>query len=378
MNIAMFGQKSISTRDGGGIESAVGELVPRMTARGNRVTCFNRSQRCAGGSDGGHDGIPGVEICNVRTINRRGLAAVTASVSAAFATVRGGYDIVHIHGEGPAAMCWLPKLFGRRVVVTVHGLDWMRAKWGRFASAYIHLGERIGAKYADELIVLSRSDREYFRKQYGRNAVLIPNGVESHTWQAADAISSRWGLVRDSYVLFVGRIVPEKGLEQLIEAWNGIATDKKLVIAGTASDSEAFYKSLKASAGESVVFMGFVEGKELAELFSNAYFYCLPSLVEGTPISLLEAMSYGCCCLVSDIPGCLETAGDSAAVFPHGDTAVLRQRLRELLDRPDQVECYRARAADRVKSMAGWDAVTEKTLALYAGLTEGAEAGNDG
>ena len=370
MNIAMFGHKIVPSREGG-IEVAVGKLVSRMAAKGHHVTCFNRIQRHTQNITSSLSSISGVDLRSVWTIDKRGISAVTSSISAAIEATLGKYDIVHIHGEGPAAMCWLPRIFGRKVVVTIHGLDWKRAKWGKFASSYIHLGERIGTRFANKIIVLSESDKEYFLNQYGKKAVLIPNGVEPHTRQNADLITTKWGLKKDSYVLFVGRIVPEKGLEQLIEVWNSIHTDKKLVIAGKASDSEPFLNRLKAVSSDSVIFTDFVEGQALAELFSNAYFYCLPSQLEGMPISLLEAMSYGNCCLVSDIPGCLESVGSSAMVFRHNDIVDFKRKILKLLECPNLVEKYRFMANEHIKGMCNWDWVTAKTLELYTSLTKG-------
>ena len=363
----MFGHKRIPSREGG-IEIVVEELSTRMAARGHEVTCFNRSGHHVSGSDfdtkrGGE--YKGVKLKNVLTINGKGLAAMTSSVSAALCAALGPFDVVHIHAEGPAAMCWLPKLFGKRVVVTIHGLDHQRAKWGRLASRYIMSGEKNAARKADEIIVLSHSVQNYFEKTYGRKTVYIPNGVERAEKKAARLIRERWGLEKDGYVLFLGRIVPEKGLRYLIEAWAGVETDKKLVITGGSSDTQLFMDEMKAIAGENVIFTGFQQGSVLEELYSNAYVYCLPSDLEGMPLSLLEAMSYGNCCLTSDIPECTEVTQDKAPRFPRGDVSALREALQTLCDRPETVEAYRAGAAEHITKKYNWEEVVDRTIALY-------------
>ena len=233
LRIAMLGHKRIPSREGG-IEIVVQELSKRMVRLGHHVTCLNRGGHHVSGKENKTyhgDEYLGIKLISVATINRKGLAAITASISGAFKAAFGKFDIVHFHAEGPCAMLWLPKLFSKKCVATIHGLDHRRAKWGKLASAYIMMGERCAAKYADEIIVLSEDVRQYFRDTYGRDTVYIPNGVNRPTKREADIIHKKFGLQKDSYILFLGRIVPEKGLITLIEAYKEVATDKKLVIA---------------------------------------------------------------------------------------------------------------------------------------------------
>jgi len=365
MNIAMFGQKHVLSREGG-VEIVVNELATRMVARGHAVTCFDRRTRHVAGSElDKRVEYKGVKIKSVWTLDKKGLAAMTSSFAAAWKAAWGKYDVVHIHAEGPAAMCWLPRLTQKRVVVTIHGLDWQRAKWGGFATKYIKYGEKQAVKRAHEIIVLSRSVQDYFKSVYDRDTVFIPNGVNYPELLSANEINKLWGLEKDGYVLFLGRIVPEKGLRYLVEAWKSIHTDKKLVITGGSSDTEEFMNELKSLAGENVVFTGFQQGKVLEELFSNAYIYTLPSDLEGMPLSLLEAMSYGNCCVVSDIPECTEVVEDKAVVFPKGNTEALTNTLQHLLDSPQTVRRYKDGAADFITRKYNWDDVVEKTLELY-------------
>lgn len=369
LNIAMLGHKHVLSREGG-IEIVVNELATRMVKRGHAVTCYDRHTHHVSGDTplDTRTEYQGVKIIPVWTVERKGLAAMTSSLSAAWKATWGKYDVVHIHAEGPAAMSWLPKINGKRVIVTVHGLDWARAKWGGFATKYIKWGEKQAVKWADEIIVLSRGVQEYFHREYGRKTVFIPNGVSRPEIREAEDIKKQWGLEKDSFVLFLGRIVPEKGLRYLVEAWKNVRSDKKLVIAGGSSDTEAFMDELKAmSAGdERIIFTGFQQGQVLEELYSNAYIYCLPSDLEGMPLSLLEAMSYGNCCVVSDIAEMTEVVEDKAAVFPQGNAGELKKTLQQLLDDPETVERYKAGAADFISQKYNWDDVVEKTLELYS------------
>ena len=236
--------------------------------------------------------------------------------------------MVHIHAEGPAFFCWIPKLFGKRVISTIHGLDWAREKW-KFGvgSKFIRQGEKNAVKYADEIIVLSKDVQKYFLETYGRETHFIPNGVNRPEVREAKLITDHFGLEKDSYILFLGRLVPEKGIRYLVEAFKNVKTDKKLVIAGGSSDTDSFMEELKelAKGDDRILFTGFVQGAMLDELYSNAYIYTLPSDLEGMPLSLLEAMSYGNCCLVSDIPECAEVVEDKAAYYIY--TLTVRNKI---------------------------------------------------
>ena len=369
LRIAMLGHKRIPSREGG-IEIVVEELATRMAKKSHSVTCYNRKGHNVAGSE--FDGTKlktykGVTLQEVFTIDKRGLAAMTASVSASLRAALGNYDVVHIHAEGPAFMCWLPKMFGKKVIVTVHGLDHQRAKWGKFASWYIRSGEKNAVRFADEIIVLSKGVQNYFQNTYGRTTRFIPNGVNKAKPRKARQITDKWGLTKDSYILYLGRIVPEKGERYLIEAFKQTKTDKKLVIAGGSSDTQAFMDELKSLVKDDdrIIFTGFVQGEILEELYSNPYIYTLPSDLEGMPLSLLEAMSYGNCCLTSDIPECAEVIEDKALLFRKSDVSDLKAKLQNACDHPEMVESYKAQAEEFICRKYNWDDVVEKTLKLY-------------
>ncbi|MBP3634677.1 MAG: glycosyltransferase family 4 protein [Oscillospiraceae bacterium] len=369
MKIAVFGHKRIPSREGG-VEIVAEELSVRMAQLGHRVTCYNRAGHHVGGArydEQQRKNYKGVRLKTVWTLDQKGLAAVTSSISAAVCASLSRAEVVHIHAEGPAFMSWLPRLFGKRVIVTVHGLDWGREKWKHgFGAKYIMLGEKMAVRYAHEIIVLSKNVQEYFLQTYGRKTVWIPNGVTKPEPVGEDHLDSL-GLKKEEYILFLGRLVPEKGIHYLIEAYKNIKTHKKLVIAGGSSDTDDYVRSLHrlAQDDERIVFTGFVQGQLLRQLYGNAYIYVLPSDLEGMPLSLLEAMSFGRCCLVSDIAECAEVVEEHGVLFRRGDVKDLAQKLQRLCDDHSLVRSYKDDACAYICRKYSWQDVTAQTLALY-------------
>lgn len=369
LRVAMLGHKRIPSREGG-IEIVVEELSTRMVNLGYDVTCYNRSGHHISGKQFDTQSLKeykGIKLKNVLTINAKGLAAMTSSFFGAIAIAFSKCDVVHFHAEGPCAMLWIPKLFGKRCIATIHGLDHQRAKWGKFASGYIMLGEKCAVKYADEIIVLSNGVQQYFKDTYSRNTIFIPNGVNKPQIKQADLIQHKYGLKKDSYILYLGRIVPEKGLRYLIQAFKQVETDKKLVIAGGSSDTDEFMLELKfmAQDDERIVFTGFVQGQTLEELYSNAYIYTLPSDLEGMPLSLLEAMSYGNCCVVSNISECTEVVQDKAVVFEKSNVLDLKDKLQNLCNDVGLTNTYKKNASEYICNRYNWNDVVKRTLELY-------------
>ena len=370
MKIAMIGHKRIPSREGG-VEIVVEELSTRMVKKNNEVICYNRGGKHALDKKQKIEKLKeykGVKLKKVLTIDKKGLAAMTSSFFATLSALFSKADVIHYHAEGPCAWLWIIKFFSKkRIIATIHGLDWQRAKWGGFATKYIKFGEKVAVKYADEIIVLSKNVQKYFKDEYKRETSFIPNGVSKPEIVKAEIIKDKYNLKKDDYILFLGRIVPEKGIHYLIDAYNQIKTNKKLVIAGSASDTDSYYQELKEKAkdNKNIIFTGFVQGKELDELYSNAYIYCLPSDLEGMPLSLLEAMSYGLCCLTSNIKECSEVLEEYGVTFKKSNIKDLKNKLEELCNNKKEVDKYKKTAQEYILNKYNWDDVVDKTLKLY-------------
>ena len=374
MKIAMIGHKRIPSREGG-IEIVVEEISQRLAALGHTVHAYNRKGKFVHGSENDNSKIKmykGIKIIHVPTINKKGLDALVYSFFAVIRALFGKYDVIHFHAEGPGVMILITRLFGIRSVSTIHGLDWKTPKWGNFARKYIQYGEKVIAKHANEIIVLSSSNRDYFLENYNRSTNFIPNGVNKPEIRKASLITEKYGFHGRDYILFLSRLVPGKGLEYLIDAFKQIKTETSLVIAGGSSHTDEYVKEIRerAAGDNRIIFTGFVQGELLDELFCNCTAYTLPSDSEGMPISLLEAMSYGCTCLVSDIPELTEIVGDYAVTFKKSNTSDLRDKLSQLIS-----EGFNAFTQDEIRSYIfekyNWDHVVERHLELYSKQNKG-------
>lgn len=371
MKIAMIGHKRVPSREGG-VEIVVEELAKRLVKEGHRVDIFNRKGKNVQDENADKENknikeYKGARIITIPTVNKKGIDALLYSFFASVRAVLGKYDVLHYHAEGSCGMLWLPHLFRKRIVVTIHGLDWQRSKWSGFATKYIKFGEKLAVKYADEIIVLSKGVQKYFRDTYNRKTHFIPNGVNKPIIRENKIIKAKYGLEKEKYILFLARIVPEKGLQYLIEAYKQIDTDIKLVIAGGASHTNDFLKEIKKKASEDnrIIMTGFVQGEELEELFSNCYLYCLPSDVEGMPISLLEAMSYGRRTLVSDIEENIQVTDKYAITFKKSNVDDLKEKLQQCLS-------TRSKYTDKeisnyILNKYNWNNVVYYTMKNYKG-----------
>lgn len=372
LRVVMLGHKRVPGREGG-VEVVVEELGTRMVMRGVKVTLINRRRH----------GIPrirdyaGARIRWAPTVERSSLNAVVYAFFAMLIASFSRSDVIHIHAEGSCTMLPIAKLLRKRTVATIHGLDWQRSKWGGFAKAFLRLGERCAARYADEVIVLSADVKRYFLEQYNRETRLIGNGVSPAIYRPARVIREKWGLEADGYILFMARIVPEKDLHNLLDAFLMIDTDKKLAVAGDFGGDE-YARSIQqmATRDPRVVLTGFASGEVLDELYSNCFLYTLPSRVEGMSMSLLEAMSHGCFCLTSDIPENRDVLGGAGIVFQAGSVQSLRVALEGALT-DGRREAFEAAAQERSKSFT-WDAVVDQTLALYDAGATGAHQADGG
>ncbi len=376
MRIAMIGQKGIPAQYGG-VEKAVEELAARLVERGHRVTAFNERQP-GGPTLREHRGI---ELRYVPTLGGKHLRNLSQSYAASLATLPQRFDIVHYHALGPCLASPVARMRpGTRVVNTIQGRDDQRAKWSRPARLVLSTAAWMATHVSHGAIAVSQQLQREFLEQFGRDTVYIPNGVAVAPEQRVTAETDplvRFGLEPGNYLVNIGRLVPEKAIDQLLRAWANVETDLRLAIVGGSSHTDDFVERLERLAAKDprVVLTGPVYGAGQDRLFRQAAGYVMPSLLEGLPLALLEAISYGLPIALSDIPPHLEVVGTSAPgqrVFKAGDLDEMAKQLQLMVDDlpGERGAAFLLRA--RVIEEYSWDRVTDKTESFYESLLNGA------
>ncbi len=346
----------------GGVERHCQELYPRIVAAGHKVILATRRSYVKRALDE----YKGIELKHVFAPRMKSLEAIVHTTLSLAKARLVNPDIVHIHAIGPSLLVPLAKLMGLKVVVTNHGPDYERQKWGRLAKMFLRAGEWAGSRWADQVIVISKVIQENLRQKYGRKSWLVPNGVVIDTRKTGTEYLSGIGVEPGRYILAVARFVPEKGLHDLLAAFKTMDTDIKLVIAGDADHETAYSRRLKQQAGDDdrVVLTGYITGKPLKEVFAHAGLFVMPSYHEGHPIALLEALSFGRLALVSDIPANKEIGLDQRQYFECGNVRDLRGAMEKLL-RHRLSDNERREIVEFVRQKYDWDKIAAKTLDVY-------------
>jgi len=343
---------------GGGIENYTEEIGSRLVERGHEVVVY--TMRHYGNTK--DDYYKGMKIITVPTVKTKSLEKVVASLIATLKHIfTEKADVVHFHAFGPAMFCLLPRILGRKVVVQGHGIEWQRSRWGLGGKLFLKLVEIPSVCFPHLVTVVSKTQQKYLKKRYGIKSVYIPTGVSPPIKELPDIIKKKYGLNKQDYILFAGRLVREKGVHYLIEAYNRLKTSIKLVIAGDALYEEKYKQELYrlAKGNKNIIFTGFITGKLLRELFSNCYLFILPSELEGLPTALLEAMSYGNCCLASDIPENIEVLDQYGYSFKNKDVDDLCEKLNFLLQNKNAIESVKQKAREYVLKNFSWDKIAE-------------------
>jgi glycosyltransferase involved in cell wall biosynthesis len=365
MRIAFIGQKGIPATYGG-IEDYVEKTSTRLVQRGHQVTVFCRPYYSS--SNGTHKGV---RLKRRASIPTKHLDAISHSMLCSVESLFGDFDLVNFQALGPSSLSFIPRLIGRtKVVATIHSLDWQRDKWNTWAKRLLRLAQYPSVRFPDKVAVVSQSLKEYFEKKTQKEVVKIPTGVDPPVLRRPDKIR-RYGLEKDNFILFLNRLVPEKGCHLLIQAFKKLKTEKKLFIAGDGKFSEDYVNDLKQSGSDRIIFGGYVEEDVLQELYTNCYLYVLPSMVEGMSQSVLKALSYGQAVLVSDIQENLEAVQDCGFTFRNGDTSDLEAKLETLLKRPHLVRADEERRRRYVQDNFSWDRAAEDLENLFVRCLNG-------
>lgn len=364
LRIAYVGQRGVPPTYGG-VERYVDEIVKRLP--GDEVETFTYCRR--------HyveDRVDYTKQLFMPSLKAKGIEAFSHSFFSALDSLRHPFDIVHFQALGPSLFSFIPRLKRTKIVCTVHGLDWQRAKWGRTARAVIRAGDWMMGQTASGIISVSKNLKRYYEEKFDKEVFFVPIGFSKPRIVELGEMSQKFGLQKYKYILFLNRLVPEKGIHYLIDAFKTVSRpDFKLVIAGGATPGDKYVDNLRAMAhsDDRIVLTGYVSREEMHQLFSNAYLFALPSELEGMPAVVLEALSHGCPVLISDIQEHLDIiqSGDKTYGFVHRSKDIddLRDRLTYLLNNPVAVESIRKPGAEYVNQNFSWDQAVNMTYDVY-------------
>jgi glycosyltransferase involved in cell wall biosynthesis len=366
LRIAVIGSRGVPATEGG-VERHVEELGARLAARGHEVTVFCRNNYVRERPDT----YRGMRLRYVPTAPTKHLDFIAHSAISSVLVLRKPPDIVHYHALGSGLVAPLPRYLSRsKVVMTVHGLDYARAKWRGAAKVALKLGEKLSARVPHATITVSRSLAEHYATRLGRAAVYIPNGIPEPVIRPQGAVADRIGIRGIPYFLFVGRLVPEKAPDLLVRAFAHVDGDVRLVVAGSSGFTDDYTQGLyrQAQADPRVVMAGGVYGADLSELYSNAAAFILPSSLEGLPLTLLEAVAHEAPVIVSDIPPHLEIVGADGAghhVVRQGDADALAAAMISVLRGHPSERSGARELSGQVASRYSWDAITIATEQVY-------------
>ncbi len=367
MKIYIIGQKGIPAV-GGGVETHVDNLAAKLVELGHDVFAYTRRNY----TEKTLKSYKGIKLISLPSINTNHLDAISHTFLACldFVFKRRKADVLHFHSIGPASLIWLVKLFRpkTKIVFTFHSQCYYNTKWGKLAKIYLSFGERVGCLLADEVIVVSKSLKNYVENKYQRKVNYIPNGVSLPKKEDAKLIKEKWNLKKDSYVLSVSRIVKNKGLEYLVEVFKNLNTNKKLVIVGDGNFKEEL--ELLADNKENIIFTGRQSGSTLNELYSNAALFVQPSEAEGLSISLLEAASYQLAILISNIEANLEVMGEDSFSFENKNVEDLKNKITSFLNNENRegLDKNLKMVYNKILSEYNWDNIIKETVKLYKAL----------
>jgi glycosyltransferase involved in cell wall biosynthesis len=358
LRVAFIGGRGVVSKYSG-IENYYEEVGKQIAQMGHEITIYCRTYFTPAMSE--HNGM---RIVRLPTIRSKHLETLVHTLLSTANALTGHYDLVHYHALGPALFSFIPRLFGTKTIVTVQGLDWQRRKWGRLAATVLRLGEGASVKFPNATMVVSKTLQQRYRETHGVEALYVPNGGLLRQRREPREIL-RWGLDPGKYILFLGRFSPEKGCHLLIEAFEMLRTDVKLVMAGASSYCDDYSRRLRTHASDRLRILDWVSGDALDELLTNAMIFVLPSDLEGLSLALLDAMGAGLCVVTSDVPENREVVDGAGFTFQRGNACDLAERLRFLISNPAVREAAGKAAKRRIREQYQWHKIAADIEAAY-------------
>ena len=362
LRIAFIGGRGVVSKYSG-IESYYEEVGKRLAEMGDEITVYCRSYFTPYLTE-----YNGMRIVRLPTMRSKHMETLVHTFLSTMHVAFSRCDIVHYHALGPALFSFVPRLFGKKTIVTVQGLDWQRKKWGKLAAAVLRWGERASVRLPNTTMVVTETLQEHYRERYKKSPSYVPNGTIIHRRRGASQIV-KWGIEPGEYILFLGRFSPEKNCRLLIDAYERLQTEVKLVLAGGSSYTDAYAADLRRHQSDRIRLLDWVAGDDLEELLTNAMLFVLPSDLEGLSLALLDAMGAGVCVLTSDNPENREVVSEAGFTFKRGDVGDLSRMLQLLIANPMLRQAAAQDGRQRVRERYLWNDVAQQVSRAYREVT---------
>jgi len=363
VKIAIMGFRGIPARYGG-FETFVEELAPRLVRKGHQVTVYGRSNIIKNYYTGNY--YKGVRLVILPTISHKYLDTVVHTFLSVLHCCFYNFDVVFILNAANSIFAFIPHLFGKKVVLSVDGIERMRKKWNWIGKLYYCLGEYLATKFPDEIVSDAKVIRQYYLKRYNKDSSMIPYGANTERVRSCE-ILRKFDLEPNDYLLYVSRLEPENNAHIAIKAFKRAKINKKLVIVGDVPYASKYKREIQrlAAGDEKIIFTGFVFGKGYKELQSNAFCYIQATEVGGTHPALVEAMGFGNCVIVNGTPENIEVVGDAGIIYRKNDVDDLKEKIQYVISNANVIKVYKEKALERIKQNYSWDTVTDRYEKLF-------------
>ena len=360
LNVALMGTRGIPANYGG-FETFAEELSHRLVERGHRVTVYGRSHFV----DSQLETYRGVQIRSLPCVRTKYLETVSHTCISTLLGLLQPYDVVLICNAANAALCWIPKLAGQKVVLNVDGIERLRKKWSPIGKTYYRFSEFLATVLPDRMVTDARSVQRYYLEEYGTRFPFIPYGASVEKSEESDELD-KLGLTPRNYLLYVSRLEPENNAHLVIQSYAQSGVQYPLLVVGDAPYGKRYIKELKRlSQGSKVFLPGSIYGRGYRQLLSHALCYLHATEVGGTHPALIEAMGAGCLVLVNETAENLEVVGEAGLLCSFNDRQVLADLIAKVCARPHQYRDYQEKAQQRIREFYEWEAVVDQYEALF-------------
>ena len=363
----------------GGFETFAEELSVRLLAKGHQVTVYGRKHVIKHREKQ----YRGVNICLLPAPKHKYLETPVHTLLCLLKIIFEKYDAILVCNAANSPFCWIPRLFGKTVIINVDGIERHRAKWNSLGKIWYRLGEFCSTLFASKIVADAEVIRNYYLKSYRTDSELIRYGFSASIDAGnpkfkgekpaiSSNIHSELGVKVDKYVLYVSRLEPENNAHVVIEAHQGLPEDLRrkfpLIIVGDAPYAENYITGLKRQAKDNVIFAGYRFGNAYRELQIGARVYIQATEVGGTHPALVEAMGFGNAIIANETPENCEVLKETGLFYRKNDPLSLSKQLHTLLEQKERLLRLRNAAYQRAQKHFSWDEITNKYEDLFYSL----------